>query len=164
MTARRLSGLSVWIAWAAVSASLVLVGCGGQSATQRTPNVNQLPLIPGAHISLRVQRCDIGANAFCGWELLVLAPRYRNSEDVVKREHRLLLKSGWTGGDADTGEQRAADSPGQKLRVTYATAYGDLQGIDLGWIKRSRKLALALSRVIFDHAPAMSMLLEVGAS
>jgi hypothetical protein len=75
-----------------------------------------------------------------------------------------LLKSGWTGADADSGEQRAADSPGHKLRVTYATAYGDLKGIDLGWIKRSRKLTLALSRAIFDHAAAMSMLLEVGAS
>ena len=46
---------------------------------------------------------------------------------------------GWTGANADTGQQRAADSPGHKLRLTYAPAAGDLQGIDLGWIKRSRR-------------------------
>jgi hypothetical protein len=164
MTARRLSGQRVWIASAAVVATLALVGCGGQTATQRTPTVDKLPLIPGAHISLRVQRCDMGANAFCGWELLVIAPRYRSSDDVVKSEHRLLMKSGWTGADADAGEQRAADSPGHKLRVTYATPSADLIGIDQGSTKRSRKLTLALSQAIFNRQSAMSMLLEVGAS
>ena len=48
--------------------------------------------------------------------------------------------------------------------MTYATAYGDLKGIDLGWIKRSRTITLALSRALFDRASAMSVMLEVGSS
>ena len=105
-----------------------------------------------------------GANAFCAWELLVVGPRYRSSDQLVKDEHALLLKSGWSGGDADTGDQHAADSPGHKLRVTYATPSGDLRDIVLGSIKRSRQLTLALSHVMFVRSAAMSMLLEVGAS
>ncbi len=83
---------------------------------------------------------------------------------LVKQEHALLLKDGWTGANAETGQQHAADSPGHKLRVTYATAFGDLLGIDRGWIKRSRTVTLALSRALFQRTAAMSMLLEIGAS
>ncbi len=90
--------------------------------------------------------------------------RPRSADALVKDEHALLLKNGWTGANAETGEQHAADSPGHKLRVTYATAFGDLKGIDLGWIKRSRTLTLALSHALFAHTAAMSMLLEMGAS
>jgi hypothetical protein len=158
MTARRLRACV-----AAALVALVLAGCG-QSAAQRTPDLGRLPLVKGAQISLEVKRCDKGANAFCAWELVVIAPRYRSADRLLKDEHHLLNHSGWTNGNADTGQQQAADSPGHKLRVTFATAAGDLQGIDLGWIKRSRKITLALSHAMFEHAAAMSMLLEIGAS
>ena len=48
--------------------------------------------------------------------------------------------------------------------MTYATAAGDLRGVDLGSIQRPREITLALSRTMFDQAPAMSIMLEVGAS
>jgi hypothetical protein len=156
MTARRLRAAGAVLV-------VALAGCG-QSTAQRTPDIAKLPLVSGAQVALRVQRCDKGVNAFCGYELVVAGPRYRSADQLVKDEHRLLLGRGWTGANAETGEQHAADSPGHKLRVTYATAYGDLKGIDLGWIKRSRKITLALSNAMFRHAPTMSMLLEVGAS
>jgi hypothetical protein len=161
MAARRLRAVATP---AAAAAALTLAACGGQTQAQRTPDVNKLPLVAGAKVSLRVHECDTGANSFCGWELLVVAPRYRSSDDLVKDEHALLKKSGWTGADADTGGQHAADSPGHKLRVTYATASGELQRIINGDTRRSRQLELALSHTMFARAAAMSMLLEVGAS
>jgi hypothetical protein len=167
MAARRLRGRlrspGARLVPAAGLAALTLGACG-QSQAQRTPDVNKLPLVPGAKVALRVQECDTGANAFCAWELLVVAEHYRSSDELVKAEHALLLKSGWSGADADTGDQHAADSPGHKLRITYATPSGDLRDIVLGSVKRSRKLTLALSHVMFVRSAAMSMLLEVGAS
>ena len=141
---------------------VALIGCGGSGGG--APDLNKLPLAPGAHISLKVERCDKGANAFCAYELVVTSSTAKNSETLANDENTLLLEKGWTGANADTGEQRAADSPGHKLRVTYATAYSDLQDIDRGWIKRSRTVTLALSRALFHRTTAMSMLLEVGAS
>jgi hypothetical protein len=141
----------------------MLAGCG-HGSVQHTPDLARLPLVGGSRIVNRAIRCDKGANAFCGWELVVVAPHYRSSEALLQSEHRRLLKLGWTGATGDTSEQKAADSPGHKLRVTYATAYGDLTGIDLGWIKRSRTVTLALSRAMFAHSPTLSMLLEEGAS
>lgn len=159
MTARR---LRVWLPTAAVTVAAVLAGCGQSSGG--TPDVGKLPLVPGSQVSLKVQRCDKGANAFCAWELVVTSATAASSDVLVNAEHALLLSKGWSGANADTGEQHAAESPGHKLRVTYASALGDLKGIDLGWIKRSRKVTLALSRALFAHTAAMSMLLEVGAA
>ena len=63
---------------------------------------------------------------------------------------------------AQIGPERAADSPGDHLRVTYATATGDLQGVELGWIQRARPVTVALSRTLFDHTSALSILLQLG--
>ena len=38
----------------------------------------------------------------------------------------------------------------------------DLKGIDLGWIRRTKTIQLALSRELFQHSPSLSMLLEEG--
>ncbi len=141
---------------------LAISGCGADSP--RTPQLSRLPLVAGARISVKVHVCDTGANAFCAWEVVVVAPRYRDADTLFKSEHRHLLKLGWSGADGDIGDEHAADSPGHKLRVTYATPTGDLKGIDLGWIRRSRPVTLALSQAIFAHAPALSMLLEQGAA
>ncbi len=138
-----------------------LAGCGRQSS-QKTPSLAALPLVSGARITAQVRRCDAGASSYCGLELVVVAPRYRSSTDLLSSEHRLLHQLGWAGANADTGEQRAAESPGHKLRVTYATALGDLIGWDERWIKRPYPIALALDRELIDRVPAMSIMLEVG--
>lgn len=154
-------------ALAALGALLVLgalVAACGSSTASRKPDLAQLPLVGGANVIAKVHSCDRGANAFCAIEVVIVDHHYKNSTDLVKDEHAQLRKHGWTGGQGDTGEQKAADSPGHKLRVTYATAAGDLRGVDLGTIQRPRGITLALSRAMFDQAPAMSVMLEVGAS
>lgn len=161
MALRRLAAPASVIA---VFVLVVALGGCGQGSVRRTPDLSQLPLVTGAQVLAEVRQCDAGANAFCGWELVVAARGYRSSDALAKAEHLHLKALGWTGANADTGQQRAADSPGHKLRVTYAPANGDLQGIDLGWIKRSRRITLALSRAMFEHTSALSVLYEEGAS
>ena len=51
-----------------------------------------------------------------------------SSDDLLKGERDDLLAAGWTRVNGDTGDERAAQSPGHKLRVTYASASGDLKG------------------------------------
>ncbi|MBV9422048.1 MAG: hypothetical protein JOZ98_03985 [Solirubrobacterales bacterium] len=158
MTAGRLGlGLALLVTAAA------LAGCG-QSAKSRTPDVSQLPLVQGATVVTQVRECDKGANAFCAIELVVADRRYKTSDDLLLSEHHQLLSHGWSGAGGDTGNERAADSPGHKLRLTYATATGDLQGVELGQIKRPGKIWIALSHTLFDQVPALSMMLEVGNS
>jgi hypothetical protein len=142
----------------------LLGGCGQGKAAQHTPQLGKLPLVKGSQISLRVLRCDTGSNSYCAWELVVTAPSYRSSTALLLAEHRRLIRLGWSGANGDIGNEHAAYSPGHKLHLTYATADGDLQGIDLGWVHRSRQVTLALSHAIFSHAPTMSMMLELGAS
>jgi hypothetical protein len=155
MSGRRLGAL------AAVLTAAVLAGCG--NGGQHAPDLSRLPLVPGAQIKVQERVCDTGASAYCGWEVVVVDTRYRNSDQLFRAEHRHLLGHGWSGADGDIGDEHAADSPGHKLRVTYATPTGDLKGVDLGWIRRSRPVTLALSRAIFNHEPVISMLLEIGA-
>jgi hypothetical protein len=161
MIAGRLRALVALVALTALAA--VLAGCGSGGG-RHEPSVTQLPLVGGANVVAQVRSCDRGKNAYCAIELVVVDHRYKNSTALLKEEHAELRKQGWTGGQGDFSEQKAADSPGHKLRVTYATAAGDLRGVDLGSIQRPRKITLALSRTMFDQAPAMSVLLEVGAS
>lgn len=138
-----------------------LAGCGQQSKTS-SPSLSNLPLVPGATVVTRVQECDKGANAFCAIELVVRGHGYPSSADLVKAERDHLKKAGWSGVAPDDGQQRAAASPGQKLRITYATAAADLLGIDLGWIKRPRPITVGLAHAMFDRSAAMSVLLEAG--
>ncbi len=139
-----------------------VAGCG--QGTKRDLSLEQLPLVPGAKIATQVKQCDRGANAFCALELVVVDPLYRDSNALEKAEHKWVHAAGWRGIGGDTDNQNAAESPGHKLRVTYATAYDDLREIDLGFIHRPRPIAVALSRAMFAHAPAISMLLEAGDS
>jgi hypothetical protein len=138
-----------------------LAGCG-QHATTASPSLSNLPLVRGANVVSQVHQCDKGANAFCAIELVVLGRGYASSADLVKAERDHLKQSGWSGVAPDDGQQRAAASPGQKLRITYATAAADLLGIDLGWIKRPHPITTRLARAMFDRSPAMSVLLEAG--
>ena len=140
--------------------AIALAGCGGGSA--KVPDVSGLPLVDGAAVVARAQECDRGTNAYCAVTLVVADPRYRSSVDLLKDERRHLHAVGWSLANGYTGNENAADSPRHKLRVTYSTAEGDLQGIELGWIQRPRNITLALSHSLFSRAASLSMMLEPG--
>jgi hypothetical protein len=142
----------------------LLAGCGGTSKPQRTPTANALPLVPGSRVVQQVRRCDRGKNAFCSIDLVVVNGKYDSSDIFARDESHVLRGSGWSLADGDTNLQAAANSPGHGLRLTYATAAGDLREIDLGVINRPWPITYALSNSMFDRAAAMSMRLEVGAS
>jgi hypothetical protein len=157
MTAGRVSAIGL------LALSVALVGCGPGSAT-KAPDASQLPLLPGAKIVAHDTQCDRGASGFCALQLVVVDPKFKSSEDFVNAEHDYIHSVGWDGVTADTGDERAAESPGHKLRATYGTAIGDLQGIELGWIHRSHTISKALSRTLFQHSAAMSIELDRGSS
>jgi hypothetical protein len=138
-----------------------LTACG-QGTAARDPKIQSLPLLAGAKVVAQVRRCDRGARAFCAQELVVVDPRYKTSEGLLSGEHRRLRQLRWTGTNGDITDEHAAESPGHKLRVTYATAASDLTGIDLGLIQRSRSTALALSRTMYARLAAISVMLEAG--
>lgn len=89
-------------------------------------------------------------------------PRYPSSNAFVLGERNLLRAHGWTGASPQTADELADESPGHELRVTYATAYGDLKGIALGWIQRTRHIQRSLSSQLFAGTPAMSAQLQAG--
>jgi hypothetical protein len=159
--------MRVPIACASVAATLALVGglaaCGGSSSAPRhVPDVTHVPLVAGANVVARTRQCDPGASAYCAVQLVVYDRNYRNSDDFLLSERKELHAHGWTGANGDTGTESAADSPGHSLHLTYATAGGDLQGLIFHWITRPWPIWSALSSSIFDHAPALSLLLEAG--
>jgi hypothetical protein len=140
--------------------ALLVAGCGGTGV--RTPDLARLPLVPGTRAMEKVRQCDKGSQAYCAIEMVVVAPKLHTSWQLVNAETRLLSRHRWTAEDAINGDERAAQSPGDKLRVTYATAYADLQGIDLGWIQRDHRITEALSDALFHRGATMSVMLEVG--
>jgi hypothetical protein len=141
---------------------MTAAGCGGSGP--QAPAVSKLPLIDGASVIAQTQQCDGGANAYCAVEMVIVDRRFHTSTDLMHAERDRLTGLGWSLADGDTGNEHAADSPGHKLRVTYATAEADLQGIDLGWIKRPQGITLTLSRLMFERVPpaAISVMLEQG--
>ncbi len=141
---------------------LALAGCG--NGGYHVPNMSQLPLVGGSRVIAHARVCDTGANAYCTIELVVTNDRFSTSEQFLNNERAALHRLGWTGQYAPNGNEHSDDSPGHSLRVIFATAYGDLVGIDFGWIKRSRSIALALSHANFARRPTLSMLLLDGPS
>jgi hypothetical protein len=149
--------------WPAAVAALALAGCG-QSASSRSPTLTGVPLAKGVRVVAHVRRCDRGTNPYCAVQVVVVGGRYRSSEALMSGETRHLRSLGWAQTSGDSGVEQAAESPGHKLRLTYATAALDLQGVDLGWIRRSPEITQALSRIMFSRAPALSLMLETGSS
>jgi hypothetical protein len=143
------------------AAALATAACG-QAATSRAPVLSGVPLIGGTRVVANVRSCDRGANPYCAVQLVVVGGRYGSSMALLTSEQGRLRQLGWTSGAGDTGVEQSADSPGHKLRLTYATASNDLMAIDLGWIQRRRPIARALSNELFDRAPAISLMLETG--
>jgi hypothetical protein len=150
------------IAAGLVVGALLLAGCGRGS--DRLPNLAKLPLVSGSRVVTRATKCDAGANAYCVYDLVVASARFRNSQQFLTGERKMLHRLGWTGAYAPNGDEHAADSPGGALHLIYATASGDLTGLDLGWIQRAKGVAAALSHTIFDHTAALSMEVRAGAS
>lgn len=140
-------------------AALLLAGCGGGA---RRPALSSLPLAKGARIVVDTHRCNRGSNAFCAIQLVVAGPQYSSPRALVLAERDRLRAEGWIGASPYTGLELADESPHHRLRVTYATAVDDLQGVELGWIQRAWPIVAALDRSLFDRTPAMSMLLEIG--
>ena len=158
MIARRL-GVLAPVALAAAA----IAGCGANKP-HTTPAASDVPLVPGAHIALQSRACDTGSHSFCAIDLVVVDHGYQSSDVLAKDESDVLRKHGWSPADGDTNLQSAANSPGHKLRLTYATAAGELREIDLGTIGRPWPIQYALSNTMFDRTAAMSMMLETGAS
>jgi hypothetical protein len=146
-----------------IALAALAVGCGANSAS-RNPNPAGIPLIPGARVVTEVHRCDRGANPYCAVQMVVVGDRYPSSAALLDSERKQLVASGWSLTDAQTGDERAADSPGHKLRLTFATAALDLKDVDLGWIQRSPVIGRSLSRTMFNRQSAMSLMLETGDS
>jgi hypothetical protein len=159
MKRRSLAGRVVQAAVLTIGSVLALSACGGEA---RAPKLASLPLVPGVHVVSKVHVCDQGAKPYCALELVVAGPHYASSRDLVLAESKLLKSRGWTGASAQTGDELADESPGHKLRISYATAYGELKDIDFGWVQRTRPTQEALSSQMFAGAVAMSAQLQIG--
>jgi hypothetical protein len=147
---------------ASVAVAAAVAGCGGDGP--RHPSLSSVPLVAGAQVVARANACDAGANAYCALDIVLVNHNYPTSQSLVTQERRWLKRRGWLRVPAQTGDEQAADAPGAGMRVTYTTAALDLKDIDLGWIKRPRAIALALSHAIYDGSAAMSMMLVAGPS
>jgi hypothetical protein len=143
----------------ALATAAAVAGCGHSS---RTPIVTHLPLVRGTTVIVSMRECNRGANAYCSAEMVVQGSQYTTPKQLLFAERDYLRGLGWTSATPATGVELAAESPGHKLRVTYATALQDLKGIDLGWIARPWPVTSALDRAVFDHVPTMSVLLQIG--
>jgi len=157
---RLTGGLLALLALLAVA--VAVAGCGGNAP--RRPRLSSVPLVAGGSVVARADSCDAGANAYCALDVVFVDPRFKSAQQLVAHERRWLKRSRWIRVSAQTGDEQAADSPGDRLRVTYSTAALDLKDIDLGWIKRPRAIALALSDAIYDRSAAMSIMLVAGPS
>lgn len=162
MTSTRLSVALPALVLALGGCGFVLAGCGQSGSSPGSLSLSQLPLISGASVVAQTRQCDSGANAFCAIEAVIVDRRTASSGALVTSEQRRLRQLGWMAAAGDNGKETADDSPGQQVRVTYATAEGDLTGIDLGWIKRPWVIEWSLSRAMFQRLPAMSIMLEQG--
>jgi hypothetical protein len=140
-------------------AALLLAGCGSGT---RHPQLSSVPLVSGARVVARHTSCNKGANAYCAIELVVSDQKYESSRSLVLAERDALRHEGWVGASPYTGLELADESPHDKLRVTYATAVDDLQGLELGWIDRAWPIEAALDLSLFERSAAMSVLVEVG--
>ncbi len=144
-----------------VAAGLGLTGCG-QSSSGRSPQLAGVPLAGGLRVLAQIHRCDRGASPYCAVQLVVVGRGPGGAAALVTRESERLKALGWTSSQGDTGKEQAADSPGHKLRLTYAGASDDLQALDMGWIMRAPLIGRALSETMFDRTPALSLMLQTG--
>jgi hypothetical protein len=149
----------------ALATAAALSSCG-QGSAPGTPSASGLPLASGSRILVSARRCDRGAHPYCALDLVLAAPagRYRSSGALMRAETDRLRGAGWSQTEGDTIHETAAESPGHRLRVTYAQAGEDLLSIEQARIQRSGPIARTLSRELFARAPALSLMLQAGSS
>jgi hypothetical protein len=144
---------------AGLALAAAVAGCGGSGP--HTPNLKKVPMVSGSRTVFQTMACDPGANAYCGIDLVVYNRAYRNSQEFLTAERNELHAHGWTDANGDVGPETAADSPGHKIHLTYASANGELDAIDYGWVKRPRSMTLALSNSIFVNTAALALEVEI---
>ena len=157
-----LAGAGVIVAaMVVVAVAIVATGRGG---TPRAVGLKNIPTIPGTRMLTKVRSCDRGVNPYCSVQVVLVGDRYRTSQALRETYGATLLKRGWTTTKGPDGDETAADSPGHELRLTFATAYEDLLGIDSNWIQRTPAISHSLSSAMFDGAPTLSIMLLRGSS
>jgi hypothetical protein len=166
MTSRRkllFPALACVVVGVAVVIAVAVAG-SGRGGNPRAVGLTNLPLPAGGRVMTHVRSCDRGVNPYCAVQVVVVGDRYASSADLLSTYKEQLAKLGWTIANGPTGNETAADSPGHELRLTYATAYADLLGIDSKWIQRASPISHALAATMFDRAPALSIMLVKGSS
>jgi hypothetical protein len=162
-----------WLYWALAGAGVVLIAglavavivvATGRGGTPREVGLTNIPMPPGTRVMTKVRSCDRGADSYCALQVVIVGDRYRTSEALRQTYGAQLLKLGWTTTKGPDGNETAADSPGHELRLTFATAYEDLLGIDSNWIQRTPTISHSLSSAMFDRAPTLSLMLLRGSS
>lgn len=157
-----LTGAGVVVAALVIVA--VLIVASGRGGTPRDIGLRNIPMVPGTHVLTQVRSCDPGVHAYCALQVVIVGDRYRTSQALRKTYGARLHTLGWTTTKGPDGNETAADSPGHELRLTFATAYEDLLGIESNWIQRTAAISHSLSSVMFDRAPALSIMLLRGSS
>jgi hypothetical protein len=142
---------------------LALAGCGG-SGSSGSISLSRLPLVAGATVVAQQAQCDPGSSAFCAVEAVIVDRGFGSSGALLAAERHRLRSLGWSDTAGDNGKEQAAESPGRKVRVTYATAQGDLLGWDERWIDRPWPIVLTLARTMYQRTAAMSVMLEAGSA
>jgi hypothetical protein len=157
-----LAGLAVVVVGVVVIGAVVATT--GRGGTPRAIGLRNIPLPAGTRVVTRVRSCDRGVNPYCTLQVVVTGDRYPTSTALRAAYGQQLAKLGWTTAKGPDGNETAADSPGHELRLTFATAYEDLLGVDSKWIQRTAAISHSLSAMMFDRAPTLSIMLLRGSS
>jgi hypothetical protein len=157
-----LAGAGVIVAVVVVVA--VAVTATGRGGTPRAIGLKDIPMIPGTRVLTTVRSCDPGVHQYCSLQVVIVGQTYHTSQALRNTYGANLLKLGWTTTKGPDGNETAADSPGHELRLTFATAYEDLLGVDSNWIQRTAAISHSLSSAMFQRAPTLSIMLLRGSS
>jgi hypothetical protein len=157
-----LAGAGVIVA--AVVVVAVAVTATGRGGTPRAIGLKDIPMVSGTRVLTTVRSCDPGVHQYCSLQVVIVGQRYRTSQALRNTYGANLLKLGWTTTKGPDGNETAADSPGHELRLTFATAYEDLLGVDSNWIQRTAAISHSLSSAMFQRAPTLSVMLLRGSS
>ena len=149
---------------AVVVAVAIVVVTTGRGGTPRAIGLKDIPMIAGTRVMTRARSCDRGVHSYCALQVVLVGDRHQTSQALRVAYRAHLHKLGWTTTMGPDGNETAADSPGHELRLTFATAFEDLLGVDSNWIQRTAEVTHSLSSTMFDRAPALSIMVLRGSS
>ena len=141
-----------------------MIVASGRGGTRGAIGLRNIPMLAGTRVLNTVRSCDHGVHPYCTLQVVMVGDRYPTSQALRQTYGAKLLKLGWSTTKGPDGNETAADSPGHELRLTFATAYEDLLGVDSNWIQRTAAISHSLSSAMFDRAPALSIMLFRGSS